>query len=239
MKFNKDSNSYTFIFSIIIVLIVGVILTSVTLALADKKAYNVKVKKMINILSAMGIDSDRQNGEELYSKHIGDIYMIDSHGNRLDEYNEDFAFNFDVLKQNRDKTVAEADRIFPIFEGENESGEKVYILSMAGNGLWGPVWGFVALADDFETIKGASFDHSGETPGLGAEIATPMFEDQYIDEKITKDGSFHSIEVVKDGTGKDAYKVDGITGGTVTSKGVERMVNGTLEIYYNYFTNIK
>jgi Na+-transporting NADH:ubiquinone oxidoreductase subunit C len=91
------------------------------------------------------------------------------------------------------------------------------------------------------TIKGASFGHKGETPGLGAEISQPFFVDRWIGEKITdENGNFMKFEVVKDGTGATLdSKVDGITGGTITSKGVEEMANRCLAVYANYFNTLK
>jgi Na+-transporting NADH:ubiquinone oxidoreductase subunit C len=90
------------------------------------------------------------------------------------------------------------------------------------------------------TIKGASFGHQGETPGLGAEIKQQFFIDRWIGEKISdNNGMFKPFQVVKDGSGIDESKVDGITGGTITSKGVEEMANRCLEGYVSYFNNIK
>jgi Na+-transporting NADH:ubiquinone oxidoreductase subunit C len=106
---------------------------------------------------------------------------------------------------------------------------------MVGSGLWGPIWGFVAVGDDKETIYGATFDHKTETPGLGAEIKQEFYYTQYVGEKITAE-----IKSVKDGSGKIVANgsVDGITGGTITSKGVEEMVNRTLAVYVKYFNKI-
>jgi Na+-transporting NADH:ubiquinone oxidoreductase subunit C len=92
------------------------------------------------------------------------------------------------------------------------------------------------LAEDYQTIVGASFDHKGETPGLGAEIKQGFFENQFEDEKISSDGQFMEIAVVQNGLGVEDQKVDGITGGTITSKGVEEMVNRTMRIYQKYFS---
>jgi Na+-transporting NADH:ubiquinone oxidoreductase subunit C len=90
------------------------------------------------------------------------------------------------------------------------------------------------------TIKGASFGHQGETPGLGAEISTPFFVARWVGEKISdQNGEFVKFEVVKDGTGANPQKVDGITGGTITSKGVEEMANRCLAVYAKYFKNTK
>lgn len=239
MKVNKDGNGYTFAFSIILVIVVGVILSSLSIGLGPLKKANVEVKKKMNILSALGVESTRKDGSEKYDQFILDSYVI-SHDGTLQENlpEEKQAFSLDVQKQFRDKTIKLNDRLYPIFEAEKE-GEKLYVLPVVGKGLWGPIWGFVALADDFETIVGTSFDHKGETPGLGAEISQSFFEERYNGEKIASNGSFTPIAVVQNGSGSETQKVDGITGGTITSKGVERMVNETMEVYYKYFSKNK
>lgn len=240
MKFNKDKNSYTFIFSIVLVIIVGVVLASLSIGLDPLKKANVEVKKKMNILSAMGVESNRNNGTELYEKYIKDSYVISSQGELLEDLPEDKqAFNLDVLKQYRDKTVSLEDRLYPIFEAVTDEGETIFILPTAGKGLWGPVWGYVAIADDYETIAGVAFDHEGETPGLGAEIGQDFFTRRYKGEKISIDGVAAPIIVVKDGSGTQPQRVDGITGGTVTSKGVEQMVNETMKVYVKYFNNLR
>lgn len=239
MKVNKDGNGYTFAFSIILVIVVGVILSSLSIGLGPLKKANVEVKKKMNILSALGVESTRKDGSEKYDQFILDSYVI-SHDGTLQENlpEEKQAFSLDVQKQFRDKTIKLNDRLYPIFEAEKD-GEKLYVLPVVGKGLWGPIWGFVALADDFETIVGTSFDHKGETPGLGAEISQSFFEERYNGEKIASNGSFTPIAVVQNGSGSETQKVDGITGGTITSKGVERMVNETMEVYYKYFSKNK
>ena len=111
-----------------------------------------------------------------------------------------------------------------------------------GKGLWGPIWGYICLEDDMNTILGVSFDHKTETPGLGAEINKAFFMDRWKSSKISDEqGNFMKYEVVKDNSGaiKGDSKIDGITGGTITSKGVEEMVNRTLKIYATYFQNKK
>jgi Na+-transporting NADH:ubiquinone oxidoreductase subunit C len=239
MKVNKDGNGYTFAFSIILVIVVGVILSSLSIGLGPLKKANVEVKKKMNILSALGVESTRKDGSEKYDQFILDSYVI-SHDGTLQENLplEKQAFSLDVQKQNRDKTVQVNDRLYPIFEAEKD-GEKLFVLPVVGKGLWGPIWGFIALADDYETIVGTSFDHKGETPGLGAEISQSFFENRYNGEKIANNGSFTPIKVVQNGSGFEDQKVDGITGGTITSKGVEKMVNETMEVYYKYFSKNK
>ncbi|MBW7866808.1 MAG: NADH:ubiquinone reductase (Na(+)-transporting) subunit C [Brumimicrobium sp.] len=240
MKFNKDKNGFTFAFSIIMVVIVGVALSALSLGLTPQKQANVEAKKKINILSAMGIDANRSNVAKIYDEHIKNSYVVNSSGDLVENLPaEKQAFNLDVLKQMRDKTISVEDRLYPVFEAVNEEGENVYVLPMAGKGLWGPIWGFISISDDRETISGVSFDHQGETPGLGAEIAQHFFQKQWVGEKISTEGSPIYINVVKDGSGKEPERVDGITGGTVTSKGVERMVNETMNVYIKYFNKIK
>lgn len=239
MQVNKDGNGYTFAFSIILVIVVGVVLSSLSLGLKDRKDANVAVKKKMNILSALGVESTRKDGSEKYDQYITNSFVISYNGVLQEDLPEEKqAFNLDIQKQFRNKNIQESDRLYPIFEAEKD-GETLYVLPVVGKGLWGPVWGFVALADDYETIVGTSFDHQGETPGLGAEISQSFFEDRYIGEKIASNGTFTPIMVVQNGTGSETQKVDGITGGTITSKGVEKMVNETMKVYYKYFSKNK
>lgn len=232
MAINKESNAYTFGFSILLVILVGAILSSLSLGLKPLKDKNAEVKKQIDILNAIGVDADRSNAQELYTQYVGNnTFVVSAQGEKLES--ED-AFALDVQKQHRDKTIAEDARKFPVFVA-NKDGQTMYVLPTVGKGLWGPIWGFVAVGEDMETIVGASFDHKTETPGLGAEIKNTSFEEQYIGAKMTS-----NITVVKDGSGKlDAQKVDGITGGTITSKGVEEMMNRTMAVYAAYFSKTK
>ena len=128
-----------------------------------------------------------------------------------------------------------------MYIAELKDGSKKYIIPMLGKGLWGPVWGFIALNDDLNTIYGASFDHKSETPGLGAEINTPMFMDPFKSKQIfNNNGEFVSISVVKGGAKpEDNSGVDAITGGTITSKGVEDMIKKCLEPYVAYLNELK
>ncbi|MEX2485331.1 MAG: NADH:ubiquinone reductase (Na(+)-transporting) subunit C [Brumimicrobium sp.] len=236
MAINKDGNAYTFGFSIALVIVVGVILSSLAIGLKPRIEANVAVKKKMDILSALGVDSNRKNGEKLYKDYIKDSYVISSEGEVQEGLPEEkTAIKLDIQNQFRDKKIKKKDRLYPIFEAEKD-GKKVFVLPVVGKGLWGPIWGYIALAEDYQTIVGASFDHKGETPGLGAEIKQSFFEDQFEDEKISKDGGFAEIKVVQNGTGTEDQKVDGITGGTITSKGVEEMVNRTMKVYQKYFS---
>jgi Na+-transporting NADH:ubiquinone oxidoreductase subunit C len=232
---NKESNIYTFTFAIIMVLVIGVILAVTSEVLQPRKKQNKNDKKMIDILSAINIDASRENAQEQYDRYISSSSIIDSEGGVL----EGDAFKIDVLFQYRDKTLLPQERRYPLFKAQKDSNE-YFIVPMVGSGLWGPIWGFVALENDYNTIYGAAFDHKTETPGLGAEINQDFFEEPFIGKKIIDDqGLFVSVEVQKGGAeSDDPHAVDGITGGTITSDGVTDMLKNTLMIYNKYFSSL-
>jgi len=232
---NKESNLYTFTFAIIMVLVIGTILAVTSELLQPRKKQNAADKKMIDILSAIGVDANRSNAKELYAKYIVDETIINTKGDIIDGS----AFNIDVLFQYRDKTLDPDDKNYPMFKAQKDNYEYI-IIPMVGSGLWGPVWGFVALENDYKTIYGAVFDHQKETPGLGAEINTDFFEQPFKGKKIiNKQGEFVAIEVKKGGAEVgNMHQVDGITGGTITSDGVSDMLYNTLQIYDNYFSTL-
>ena len=233
MAIDKNSNSYTFGFAILMVIVVGSLLAVASQGLKTRQEKNATDKKMISILSAINIDATRENAQEMYNKYVIDSKIIS--GKDLNAE----AFNVDIKKEFRDKNISVLDRNYPLYICEKD-GDKYYIIPVVGTGLWGPIWGFVALESDFKTIYGANFDHKSETPGLGAEIKYASYSDQYTGETISDTtGNFQPIIVVKDGSGSGINsKVDGITGGTITSKGVEEMTTRTLEVYVNYFKSL-
>ena len=233
MAIDKNSNSYTFGFAILMVIVVGSLLAVASQGLKTRQEKNATDKKMMSILSAINIDATRENAQEMYNKYVIDSKIIS--GKDLSAE----AFNVDIKKEFRDKNISVSDRNYPLYICEKDS-DKYYIIPVIGTGLWGPIWGFVALESDFKTIYGANFDHKSETPGLGAEIKYASYSDQYTGETISDTtGSFQPIIVVKDGSGSGLNsKVDGITGGTITSKGVEEMTTRTLEVYVNYFKSL-
>ena len=233
MAIDKNSNSYTFGFAILMVIVVGSLLAVASQGLKTRQKKNATDKKMMSILSAINIDATRENALEMYNKYVIDSKIIS--GKDLSAE----AFNVDIKKEFRDKNISVSDRNYPLYICEKDS-DKYYIIPVIGTGLWGPIWGFVALESDFKTIYGANFDHKSETPGLGAEIKYASYSDQYTGETISDTtGSFQPIIVVKDGSGSGINsKVDGITGGTITSKGVEEMTTRTLEVYVNYFKSL-
>tara|TARA_B100001287_G_scaffold276630_1_gene288344 strand:- start:6329 stop:7072 length:744 start_codon:yes stop_codon:yes gene_type:complete len=244
MALNKESNGFTFGFAIALVIVLGVILASLAEGLKPRKLGNIRVKKQIDILSAMmdvekeGIDRTNAEGEFKKYVDLSKAVILNNLGEQVSTGEE--AFEVDIKKEYRDKNLAESDKKFPLFKAKDKSGLSRYIIPVVGKGLWGPIWGYICLQEDMRTILGVSFDHKSETPGLGAEINKSFFMDRWKSSKISDDnGDFKKYEVVKDNSGStDPSKVDGITGGTITSKGVEEMVNRSLQIYSNYFKNL-
>ncbi|MBI3133852.1 MAG: NADH:ubiquinone reductase (Na(+)-transporting) subunit C [Bacteroidetes bacterium] len=237
MKYDKNSNSYTFIFAIILVIVVGAALAAVAVGLKPIQDANGVIKKKMDILGALSIESTRKNANEQYDKYIveEECIVLDANGSPIAGSD---AFNVDIQKEFRDKTLPAEKRQYPLYVADID-GEKRFVLPLVGKGLWGPIWGYIAIKSDMTSIFGAKFDHKGETPGLGAEIKQAFFYDQFASEAISENGVYKQIKIVKDGSGTQPFKVDGITGGTITSKGVEEMLDRTLKVYVTYFETLK
>ena len=215
------------------VILVAAVLASVSMALKPKQVLNTEIEKKQSILASVNIESTAANAEKIYAEKIVTQYVVNVKGEQV----EGDAFNIDLKKE---RAKAHEDMLLPVFECHTSEGIK-YILPLRGTGLWGPIWGFISLNDDMNTIYGANFDHQGETPGLGAEINTPIFEEPFIGKKIfDESGKLISIIVAK--VGQDApaeHKVDGISGGTITSKGLEKMLLDDFTSYQEFFKKKK
>jgi len=231
------------------VVIVAAILSTAATLLKPRQQQNVKNEKMQSILASANIASTPENAEELYNKHITKELVINKDGKVVGTYEDGKlegsmrAFNVN-LKEEQFKQKNGKDFVSPLFVCEHE-GKTNYIIPMLGKGLWGPVWGNIAFKSDFNTVEGVVFDHKGETPGLGAEISTKAFQDQFIGKTIfNKDGKFVSIAVQKGGVATlppamHDHAVDAISGGTITSNGVDEMIKSCLGNYVSYIKNQK
>jgi Na+-transporting NADH:ubiquinone oxidoreductase subunit C len=231
---DRNSNTYTFIYASIMVILVAAVLASVAMALRPRQARNIEIEKMQNILASVNISTTVDNTEEIYAEKIKSQYVVNSNGEIIEGAD---AFEID-LKREKAKSVDQ--RRLPVYECETESGLK-YIFPLRGAGLWGPVWGFVSLNDDMNTIYGANFDHQAETPGLGAEISTDWFQETFKGKKLfDESGRLVSITVTKVGQeAPEAHSVDGISGGTITSKGLEQMLLEDFNSYQEFLMKKK
>lgn len=233
---NRQSNLYTVIYSVVLVVIVGVVLSIVYQALRPRQLENIANDTKRQILAAaLIIPSERQSVSELYSEHVTESYIVDIEGNRVDSETNPFDVNVSL-----EVKKPAADRMLPVFVCSTPAGIK-YIIPVYGAGLWGPIWGYVAFDSDGDTIYGAYFAHQGETPGLGAEIEKPAFSDQFQGKEIfSPEGSFQSVKVVKNGQEPSSGSyVHAISGGTITSQGVQRMLANSLEPYSAFFKNLE
>lgn len=231
---NRNGNTYTFIYASVMVIIVAAILSFTAITLKPFQERNVEIEKKQNILSAINIEVTSEEAEDVYAQRITDSYTINSKGERTDGN----AFTID-LKKEQAKPLEK--RQLPIFEADlGDEGIK-YVIPLRGVGLWGPIWGYISLNDDFETVYGAIFDHASETPGLGAEIVTDAFQDNFKGKKIyNNSGEFVSLIVAKAGeNAPEQHKVDAISGGTITSKGLQDMLFDDLSSYKNFFNTKK
>lgn len=230
---NKQSNIYTTIYIIVLVLIVGSALALTSLSLRDRQQTNINADKMRQILASVHLTPDKQNIVSDYEKYVTKTFIVNADGQEL----SGDAFAVDVASQAK---LPESDRQLPVYQCTLPDGSVKYIIPMYGAGLWGPIWGYVAFDDNGSTIYGAYFAHQGETPGLGAEIEKPAFSDQFDGKSVFPNGAFQPVEVVKKGqkpSGEEDY-VDGISGGTITSKGVSAMFANCVTPYKTFLHNL-
>ena len=234
MKINKESNLYTVVYAAVLVVVVGFALALVYQALRPAQLENIAndTKKQI-LAAALIYPADGETVGMLYDEHITDSYCVDSKGARIEG-----ADALDTDMASEVKKPADQ-RSLPVFVCKTDNGVK-YIVPVAGAGLWGPIWGYIAMDANGRDIYGAYFGHQGETPGLGAEIERPAFRDQFEGKSIFgADGDFQSVLVVKKGqepAGR-AY-VNAVSGGTITSQGVQKMLAESLEPYTEYFKSL-
>ncbi len=220
---NKQGNTYTFLYSVILVVVVAALLSIVSLSLQPRQDENRQNEKRQNILSAIHVSSTADNSAELFNKYIKEQFIVNAKGEKI----EGKAFNIDIAKEYK---KAAGERELPVFVAEVDGATK-YILPIYGAGLWGPIWGYISLDENKATIYGTFFDHSGETPGLGAEITTPKFNEQFKSKEIFSGENLTSIRIVKGGNASGSNEVDAISGGTITSQGVEAMLKNYLTYY--------
>lgn len=228
MDVNK--NSYTFTFAAIMVVVVAAILSFAATSLKEKQDNNVRLEKMQNILSSINVEVERDAAEKAYGQYIKDEIVI-SNNQSVSGIN---AFDIELSKE-IDKGPME--RNAPLYIA-NKEGKTYYILPLRGKGLWGPIWGYISLEEDVSTIYGATFDHKSETPGLGAEIKTPVFTSLFPDKKVLDDGEFVGIQVMK-GNANGPHEVNGISGGTITSVGVQDMIQDCMQSYIPFLKDYK
>jgi Na+-transporting NADH:ubiquinone oxidoreductase subunit C len=225
---NTNSNTYTVIYASVVVIVVAFLMAFVAASLKEKQDENVVLDKKKQILSALNVDTKDKDAAQLYKDCVKYEYILNTKGDTLAT---EGGFSIDVKVENS-KPLEK--RQLPLYVC-NIDGATKYVIPMRGAGLWGPIWGYIALNDDKNTVFGVYFSHESETPGLGAEIVMDIFKKPFHGKHIKQNGSFTSIAVVKPGkTAKGLDYVDGISGGTMTSQGVNNMLKEGMGQYVEF-----
>lgn len=241
---NTDKNSYTIIFAVVMVLVVGSVLAFTASSLKPMITMNEKFEKQQNILYAMGVNENVEGSavfiptdsvQGVFDKYIKEQLVIQN-----GKITKDSSAYLIDLKGELKKTVE--NRRLPLFIGEKENTD-YYIIPMYGKGLWDAIWGFVALDENY-VVQGVYFDHAGETPGLGANINQTYFMDDFTGETIMKDTEYSGITVAKGNNDplnerKGDGKVDALAGATITGNGITAMINSNVKLYIPYLKDLK
>ena len=232
---------YIFVYITVLTVIVAILLSAAALVLQPYQQANINNEKMMNILQAADVNVEGANVQELFDKDCVKMMLVDAKGEVVEECTNDFtkfrAFSMN-LKDELYKRDNGQDFVLPIIV-INNGKENVNVIQLQGAGLWGPIWGYIGMSSDFQNVVGVVFDHKSETPGLGAEITTEKFRSQFQGKTIFSGGEFVSIDVVKGGVANLAadlqkHSVDAISGGTITSQGVNKMIENVLGSYLPY-----
>lgn len=238
----QHSNTYIIVFASVLTIVLGGLLSLAATSLKERqqKAIDLDTKKQI--LGAVMTLKEGDDALAIYSERIEGV-VVDNNGDVIQDAKP--ADKINIRKQYK---APDSERQYPVFIFKDESGKPdAYILPVYGSGLWDAIWGFVALAPDFNTVKGMAMAHKGETPGLGARIDTKEVQNRYVGKKFYNEkGELVSIDMVK-GEGGTAeanealgpHKVDGMSGATITGDGVDVMLKKYMERYENYFAKMK
>ena len=219
-KFNVNSNAYIIIYSVVMVVVVAVLLAVTSLSLQGRQKENMLNEKKQQIVKALGEDP----ATSAYADVVAEAAMLDKNGNKIEGKND-----ADIFNALGDLTASFDAGEFPIFKAANGC----VVIPVYGAGLWGPIWGYIALESDMNTVKGIVMDHSGETPGLGAEITTANVQNSFVGKTIFEGADFVSVSMRKGGATNN-HEVDAISGGTKTCDGVNAMLKTGLEGYLPY-----
>lgn len=223
---NTNSNSYTIVYASVMVVIVAFLLAFVSSSLRTIQNKNQELDTKKQILAALNIRNVKDVEAE-YNKYVKGDMLMNVDGS-LTENTDGFAISYE-------KEAKEKNRLH-VFVAEVD-GQPKYVIPVYGAGLWGAIWGYIALNADKDTVYGVYFSHASETPGLGAEIASVGFQNEFPGKKVMEDGQV-ALGVEKNGKVQNPeYQVDGISGGTITSKGVDAMIKAGLSQYKQFLTN--
>ena len=234
--FNTNSDFYAIIYSAVVVVIVAFLLAGVSSALKDRQSANIELDKKKQILSSLN-KKDLDDPATTYKDLIVHDLIVSAEGDTI-AMSGGFALTSDDVKKGK----------LPLYVAK-VGGQTKYILPMTGNGLWGGIWGYIALNDDCNTIYGVYFSHASETPGLGAEIAGDKFQNRFtkdldkngaiVPKKVYDADGNVALAVEKAKKAGENYHIDAVSGATLTCNGVDKMLKTQLAPYYKFLDKAK
>ena len=225
-KKGLDTNSdiYAILYSAVVVIIVAFLLAGVSSILKPKQDANIELDKKKQILASLNI-KEQADAAATYASVIKADPIVNINGEVVAENGGFAVANEDIVDANLPIYIAEVD------------GAKKYIIPMIGNGLWGGIWGYLALNEDCNSIYGVYFSHASETPGLGAEIASEKFQSRFVGREVYI-GDSVALSVVKK-VENETVQVNAVSGATITCNGVSDMLSRELKPYKAYLDNVK
>lgn len=241
----RQSNVYVIVFSAILTIVLGGLLAATSEGLKDRQEANVELDTKKKILGAAIDISKISEGKEildLYDKRVRS-FVVDINGKKVEKDRKGNTLVAEKIDIRKNSKLPDAEKCFPVFMLLDDKKEvESYIFALYGNGLWDAIWGYIALEANLNTVKGAVFDHKAETPGLGARIASDEIQNRFKDKKVFDDnGNLVSVKMMKgegiDYTGEE-FKVDGMSGATMTAKGVNAMIEKYLTYYNPYIQSV-
>ena len=241
----QHSKPYSIVFILIITAAFGLLLALAASALSERQQFNAEANVKRNILIAVGLlDRDAEveltEIDAIYQESV-QSFAVDPDGMIVEGVSGE-SLDLEVVLQNPDTSQHR----YPVFMVTDAGGEpSAYAIPVFGKGLWSTLYGYLALEADLETVKGMTFYAHKETPGLGAEIETAWFQNNFKDKKIYDAGELRPIQVVK-GLVEDRiaaddreYYVDGISGATMTGRGVSNLLETKVALYEPFFRRVR
>ena len=249
-KLNKNSSGYIFGFALAVILVCGVLLSTVSQALSERQYMERELERKNFILkSALGeeiVDMSKPDIAAMYENRVKEL-VVTPEGKVVEGVAvTDINLRKEYKKLEKDGSIKAGEEVrLPVYEVMNATGDQVeyYVFPTYGFGLWDNIWGYLALKGDLNTVQGYVLDHKGETPGLGARITEDKVQNRYRQEKTIFDGSELVAVTMMKGEGNDyssnAHAIDGMSGATLTADGVNNMMNTYLNLYLSFINSKK
>jgi Na+-transporting NADH:ubiquinone oxidoreductase subunit C len=219
-----------------ITIVASLLLTLAATQLKERQDFNIEVDKKKNILKSIGLDVAAMQANtiiEEYKNKIQDV-VLKQNGDRVNHISSEDLESVENKSTGQLSYFYENHEYLPAYLA---SEPQAFIFPVSGKGLWSTLYGYLALDMDLNTVKGITFYKHGETPGLGGEIEKKWFQDNFIGKKIfDNSGNLKSITVVKGKAVDDKHEVDGISGATITSRGVTDFLKRDLQRYFTFLT---